>query len=171
MSRILVAFGLLFVTACNRDITINKTFNIDASSAPANGACSLNTRTIDLTDISIFDSLKDRVTNVEVKHAHITVVDPKTASDSVATSVSGAVWISDVGASERTSLGAFDALALTAGEHKDITLNADGVTRLKTLATNDPWAFDVTAEGCADAYPAHFSLQGEIEANVSFSLF
>ncbi|MFN0061443.1 MAG: hypothetical protein ACKVPX_02845 [Myxococcaceae bacterium] len=171
MSRVLLPLALLVASACTREITIERAFNVDASQAPAGGACTLNTRTVDLTDIGVFESLKDRVTAVEVRRADVTVVNPQTQPTSVATTVSGAIWVSDVGSTDRTPLASFDPLSLTADAQASAVLNPDGVALLGTLATDSPWAFDLTAEGCADAYPAHFSLEADVAVLVSFKLF
>jgi hypothetical protein len=174
LKKQMVAMLFVLGAACSfsQDVTVSKVFNVDADTSSTGGVgpdCTTITQTIDLSTSPGFSELKDHIQSLKLNSVALTVVNPNLTGTSVATTVNGTVSIGDPTATP-LQVGTYAPLALTAGTSEDLTITGDPSTVLTTTALTAPYTVPVNAQGCVDQFPAHFSVQMDLDADVTVKL-
>jgi hypothetical protein len=141
-----------------------KEFTVKQSFAVASGAdsalCTTNRQTVNLQEDSAFDSLKSNIGKVELQKLVVTILDPNTNGQSVATTGTGAVKVSALSQGAVVAdLGTYSAVPIAAGSTQNITFDPAAASALATLVLDPPNSFDVIADGCNDRVPAFYTFE------------
>jgi len=170
MRLLSVAFAavLLTTTGCGISGTTTKklTFHVNAETDP----CGSDSEELDLGGEDFFNDYKDKIDSVTVKSAKITIVNPKTREDSVATMAHGTVSIQETSTDEKATFSTFSDVALTQDNSADLSVEPEASTRVSKAVLKEPHKLLVTAEGCADAAPAYFDFELEVTFDVTAHL-
>lgn len=173
MMRLLVVTAVMaLASGCScagREFTLKRTF--DVNSGPNDALCSTNRQVINLGEDSSFNSVKNNVGKVELRKLVVRVVDPKTASDSVATKANGKVRVSETMTGTGTEMGTYQDVPLEADASQEIAFDKAAASQLASLALNPPNTFYIESEGCNDKVPAHYKFQVELTLYAELKLF
>lgn len=171
----LMVVGMLggVFSGCNctgREFTVRRTFNVTQEVEAA--ACATESRTVNLQDDSAFSDLKKNLGKVELRKVVVTIVNPKTRGDSVATTGHGTVSVK--GESEGSvlaKLGTYEPMPIATGSTQNIDFDSSAASTLASLALNPPYTFDVVVEGCSDRTTAFYDFEVALTFYVELKLF
>ncbi len=167
-----IALGLLpllTVLGCGPyEVPITRTYTFSVNAAEGPLCQQAAGQLLDLSNDKDFQDNKNRISRIEITELRVTITDPQTQADSVATQASGTVIVaaSQSGAGAVT-LGTYQPVNLTQGATRLIKVDQAGADTLVKLIQTEPYQAWVWAEGCVDQLPAHFQFQ----VQVSFSVF
>jgi hypothetical protein len=159
----------LLSTGCGpieREMTHKMTFTVETSG----DTCGVDSFEVDLGEDADFTQYQKNITGLEVKSIKVTVLNPKTREDAVATKASGSVSVSAPGSTEKVAVGGFTDVSLTEGSSATPNVDAAGSARLGTLLLAAPHKATLHFEGCVDQTPAGFEVEAEVTYIVKASL-
>jgi hypothetical protein len=156
-----LAVTALLASGCSacagKEFTVKKTFSVHASATDPQ--CDVDLREQNMGNDQAFMDLQQYISKIELKKVTISVANPKTSEESVATSGWGEVRISANQSDTALTLAVYDPFPIVAGSTRDITFDQPTADKLSELILQPPHVFWLGSFGCSDANPAFYDIQ------------